>query len=226
MSVVVRPADPSDGAFLTQMLVEAAFWRPEGPRGGVDEVLGQPELAHYVAGWPQVGDLGVVAEAEQPVGAAGLRFFSADDPGYGFVDVGTPELCIGVVPGWRGAGARSRIRPARRTRRCCPRRRGGRAQPERRAGQPGATPVRTGGLPPGRRRGRLPHDAAAPRRLASLPLVAVGLANTWSSADRDHTPQNPPTTPAGTPTGPDRTPRSGCARQARRAPAGTNGRAA
>lgn len=91
------------------MLVEAAFWRPDGPDGSIDEVSRQPELAHYVAGWPRPGDLGVVAEAEHPVGAAWLRFFAASDPGYGFVDVTTPELSMGVVREWRGRGVGARL---------------------------------------------------------------------------------------------------------------------
>ncbi len=99
--VALRPAGPADAAFLIEMLVEAAFWRPDGPRGSVDEVSRQPELAHYVADWPRPGDLGIVAEAERPVGAAWLRFFTASDPGYGFVDVATPEVSMGVVREWR-----------------------------------------------------------------------------------------------------------------------------
>ena len=89
------------------MLVEAISWRPDERRGTVENVLGQPELAHYVAAWPRPGDLGVVAEAEYPVGAAWLRFFSADDPGYGFIDACTPELAMGVVPKWRARGVGS-----------------------------------------------------------------------------------------------------------------------
>ncbi len=104
VAVVLRPARCADAAFLTEMLVEAAFWRPGGPRGRVEDVLGRPELAHYVAGWSRPGDLGVVAEAGHPVGAAWLRYFLADDPGYGFVDAGTPEVALGVVPAWRGRG--------------------------------------------------------------------------------------------------------------------------
>lgn len=102
-----RPAGPGDAAFLTEMLVEAAFWRPDRLRGGVDDVLREPALAHYVTGWPRVGDLGVVAEVEHPVGAAWLRLFPADDPGYGFVDAGTPEVAMGVLPAWRGRGVGS-----------------------------------------------------------------------------------------------------------------------
>jgi len=104
MSPVLRRAGPGDGPFLTQMLVAAAFWRPEAPVSSVDEVMGLPELAHYVTGWPKPGDLGVIAQDEQPIGAAWLRVFSQDDPGYGFIDAQTPELAMGVVPRWRGRG--------------------------------------------------------------------------------------------------------------------------
>lgn len=109
MDVALRPAAAADASFLTDMLVEAACWRPDGPRGSVDDVIRQPELAHYVAGWPQPGDLGVVAEAPDPVGAAWLRFFTGDDPGYGFVDVATPEVAMGVAPQWRGRGVGARL---------------------------------------------------------------------------------------------------------------------
>lgn len=109
MSVAFRFANPGDATFLTEMLVEAAFWRPDGFRGDVDYVLGRPELAHYVTSWPRSGDLGVIAEATAPVGAAWLRFFSADDPGYGFVDADTPEIAMGVVTGWRGRGVGSAL---------------------------------------------------------------------------------------------------------------------
>ena len=47
----------------------------------------------------------MVAEAGGlPVGAAWLRFFPADDPGYGFVSADVPELSIGVAVLWRGRG--------------------------------------------------------------------------------------------------------------------------
>lgn len=109
VDVALRPALASDAAFLTEMLVAAAFWRPEGPVGTSDVVLHDPELAHYVSGWPQAGDLGVVAEADQPVGAAWLRFFTADDPGYGFIDAAIPEVSMGVLDPWRGRGVGRRL---------------------------------------------------------------------------------------------------------------------
>jgi ribosomal protein S18 acetylase RimI-like enzyme len=107
--IEIRPADAADGPFLTEMLVAAAFWRPEGPAGSVADVMGQPELAHYVAGWPQPSDRGVIAEDEQPVGAAWFRFLPASDPGFGFVDSETPELGMGVAQSRRGQGIGSRL---------------------------------------------------------------------------------------------------------------------
>lgn len=70
MGFTLRPARADDAVFLTHMLVEAAFWREDGPHGSVGEVLGTPELAHYVTGWPVPNEVGVVAESDQPVGAA------------------------------------------------------------------------------------------------------------------------------------------------------------
>lgn len=109
MPVLVRPARADDAAFLAEMLVEAVCWRPDGPRRSLDDVLRDPVLAHYVAGWPRGDDLGVVAQAEQPVGAAWLRYSSPAARGYGFVDAATPEVSVAVAPGWRGRGAGTRM---------------------------------------------------------------------------------------------------------------------
>jgi len=109
MPVDLRPAEPADGPFLAEMLATAAFWRPDGPTGTVRAVMDRPELAHYVAGWPQPGDLGVIAEDPRPVGAAWLRFLPASDPGFGFVDAGTPEVSMAVLLGWRGQGVGTRL---------------------------------------------------------------------------------------------------------------------
>ena len=110
MPIELRAAAGPDALFLTEMLVAAAFWRPDGPSGSVEQVLSQPQLAHYVTGWPRPGDLGVIAiEHQDPVGAAWLRLLPADDPGYGFVDADTPELAIGVLAAQRGRGVGTRL---------------------------------------------------------------------------------------------------------------------
>ncbi|MGB7447827.1 MAG: GNAT family N-acetyltransferase [Ornithinimicrobium sp.] len=109
MKAVVRPARASDYAFMTEMTTAAAFWDADDTSGLEQELLRSPELAHYIAGWPLPGDVGVVAEADQPVGAAWFRFFTADDPGYGFVDPAIPEVAIAVASAWRGQGVGARL---------------------------------------------------------------------------------------------------------------------
>lgn len=102
MGIALRPAVGADAAFLTEMLVEAPFWRADGSRASVADVMRMPDLAHYVTGWPRSGDLGVIAEVGRPVGAAWLRIFPVSDPGYGFVDADTPEVSMGIKTQWRG----------------------------------------------------------------------------------------------------------------------------
>lgn len=59
----------------------------------------------YVQNWGREGDTGLIAfDPRGPFGAAWYRIFSADEPGFGFVDEHTPELTIAVVPSRRGGG--------------------------------------------------------------------------------------------------------------------------
>lgn len=102
MSRLLRSATADDHDFLLAMLGEAADW--SGRRLTPAEIMAAPALAHYVAGWPRAGDIGVVAAQDVPVGAAWLRFFEPDDPGYGFVRAGVPEIAMAVVAEHRGHG--------------------------------------------------------------------------------------------------------------------------
>jgi GNAT superfamily N-acetyltransferase len=102
----IRRATAQDYEFLVDMLAAAVNWSPRWKPRSRRQVLADPRTARYVAGWPRETDTGVVAEAgTQPVGAAWLRFFPADDPAYGFVAPGVPELTISVSAPWRGRGA-------------------------------------------------------------------------------------------------------------------------
>jgi len=99
----IRRATADDGAFITDMLLEAVNWSTEWKKQSRSRVLSANRTAHYTIGWPRDTDLGVIAEADgEPIGAAWLRFFCADDPGYGFVAADIPELTIGVAVPWRG----------------------------------------------------------------------------------------------------------------------------
>lgn len=88
------------------MLMYAANWHPDRDTFTWQQVADDPKLSHYAAGWPRPGDLGFVVEDAQGVGlgVAWLRFFTEDDPSYGFLDSDTPELSIGVSPESRGRG--------------------------------------------------------------------------------------------------------------------------
>ena len=51
----LRPAVATDQAFLTEMLAEAAAWRPDAAASTAD-VLANPHFAHYITGWPRPDD--------------------------------------------------------------------------------------------------------------------------------------------------------------------------
>lgn len=104
-SISVRPAGQADGAFLGDMVVEAANWRRGGTRPR-HEVLTSPEHSRYIAGWMRPGDAGFLAldDHSEPIGAAWYRLLPRSDPGFGYVGTGVPELIIGVRPIWRAHG--------------------------------------------------------------------------------------------------------------------------
>ncbi len=102
--VVVRRGGAQDLRFLRDMLHHAFYWKERDPGTGPGPV------ALYVKAWGRPGDTAVIAiEGGFPVGAAWYRLFSAERPGYGFVDERTPELAIAVVPSARGKGIGSKL---------------------------------------------------------------------------------------------------------------------
>lgn len=92
-----RSAGHDDFTFLATMLGEAAVWRPDKPTPTGDEVLADPRYSLYLAGWPRPGDYGLVAEGDEPLGAAWYRTFTEASHGYGFVAEDVPELSIAVI---------------------------------------------------------------------------------------------------------------------------------
>ncbi|MFT4258481.1 GNAT family N-acetyltransferase [Microbacterium sp.] len=102
--VHMRPAVPSDGVFLGDMLVEAANWRVGAARPR-HEVLSTSHR-RYVAGWMRPSDVGIIAVdgTGEPIGAAWYRVLPPDEPGFGFVGTSVPELIIGIRPVWRARG--------------------------------------------------------------------------------------------------------------------------
>jgi ribosomal protein S18 acetylase RimI-like enzyme len=107
----IREARRDDEGFLSQMLYEAATWRPGPRRSSPREVLPHPEIAVYIDGWGRPGDQGLIAETDtgEPVGAAWYRLFSQAAHGFGFVNAETPEITIAVREDVRGRGIGSAL---------------------------------------------------------------------------------------------------------------------
>ena len=119
----LRPATAADQDLLRHML-HLAIFVPPGMEPPPASIIADPAIARYAAHWGQrPGDLGLVASesghdagaaqdigavqgigAAQDIGAAWLRYFTTDEPGFGFVDAATPELTIAIEPAHRGQG--------------------------------------------------------------------------------------------------------------------------
>jgi ribosomal protein S18 acetylase RimI-like enzyme len=104
-----RPAELDDVPFLAAMLGEAAVWRPEKPTPSAVEVMADARYAMYLEGWPRHGDYGLVAEQDQPLGAAWYRLYTEQSHGYGFIADDVPELSIAVIASRRGEGIGRRL---------------------------------------------------------------------------------------------------------------------
>jgi GNAT superfamily N-acetyltransferase len=101
----IRPASQEDEAFLREMLSWTGRWRPGSSPVSPEELATDQHHGRYIDGWMREDDAGVVAEeAGRPIGAAWFRHFTANEPGYGFLDEMTPEISIAVDPGHRGRG--------------------------------------------------------------------------------------------------------------------------
>jgi ribosomal protein S18 acetylase RimI-like enzyme len=100
----IRGIDGLDRDFLEAMFVVAADWNAASAKGE-EHWRADPMLEKYVGAWRDGSDFGFIVEASgEPLGAVWMRYFDAEDPGYGFVDEQTPEITLGVREGFRGQG--------------------------------------------------------------------------------------------------------------------------
>jgi GNAT superfamily N-acetyltransferase len=105
----VRGATALDEPFLREMLYVALFVPPGHP-ALPRSIVREPQVARYVDGWGAPGDRGLIALVDGfEVGAAWVRYFTAREPGYGFVDESTPELSTAVLSAYRGRGIGSQL---------------------------------------------------------------------------------------------------------------------
>lgn len=99
--ITLRGVEDTDFPFLKDMLREAFNWRAD-PEFDTS-ILENPEVRHYVEGWSQSTDFGVIAERSgAPAGAAWARLLTSADPGYGYVGDAIPEITLAVAPEHRG----------------------------------------------------------------------------------------------------------------------------
>ena len=85
---------------------------PEGISPPPKDVVYEPSLINYIEDWGRKGDLGFIAideSSETPLGAAWIRLFSRENPGYGYIDDTIPELTIAVAKDYRGNGLGSQL---------------------------------------------------------------------------------------------------------------------
>lgn len=103
--MLIRPLTSEDEPFLWHALYHAVHV-PPGEALPPADIVQEPGLARYVAGWMQrPDDLGFAAvEAGVPVGAVWVRRWSRSERGYGFVGEATPELSMSLLPDHRGRG--------------------------------------------------------------------------------------------------------------------------
>lgn len=102
--LLIRKAEAGDEPFLREMLFRSLFV-PEGEKLFSRAILREPYISRYIEGWGRSGDAGYIAMVrDRPVGSVTARFFSRENPGYGFIDESIPELGMAVLPEFRGRG--------------------------------------------------------------------------------------------------------------------------
>ena len=104
MTIHYRLLTPADQSVCWEMLMHAAH------ETNLEAVQSLPELRGYAENWGRDGDRGYGAFDDQKVvGAAWVRLWSTEHPGYGFVAEDIPELAIAVIPDCRNQGVGTQL---------------------------------------------------------------------------------------------------------------------
>jgi GNAT superfamily N-acetyltransferase len=101
----LRPVTDDDRALLRAACLVNMNWVE--PRFSLQDLDDRPELAHYYSAYDASRDFGLAAvddDDDAVTAVAWVVFLPADDPGYGFVADGVPELSITAFDGHRGRG--------------------------------------------------------------------------------------------------------------------------
>jgi ribosomal-protein-alanine N-acetyltransferase len=106
MDYVIRPLTSEDESLLWEMLYQGS----QTVAGGTEpaqNIVPQPELAHYVEGWGRAGDVGFVAHDKddgKPLGAVWMRLPKIDRKTQSVEEEATAELAFAVKPAYRRHG--------------------------------------------------------------------------------------------------------------------------
>jgi len=104
----LRPLDAADQERVWRWL-HIALWDPPPAPLRPLEVLQSPAVRIYAEGWGRPGDVGVVGEVDgTPVGACWMRLLPAG-VGLASIDAETPQLGIGLEPGFQRLGHGGRL---------------------------------------------------------------------------------------------------------------------
>lgn len=108
-NLLIRPINFSETGFLAKMLYNAIFV-PPGYERLPDNIIEHPEISKYIKDFGREGDSCFVAEINgELAGAIWARLFSDTNKSYGYVDSGTPELCMAVYEHFRKMGIGTKL---------------------------------------------------------------------------------------------------------------------
>jgi GNAT superfamily N-acetyltransferase len=99
----LRPLTPADHGALLEAILANVNWDSDVMR--LEDIARNNLLSHYADFHPDRGDFGFLLYSQNVwIGIVWLMFFTSDEPGYGFVADGVPELCVCVRKGFRRQG--------------------------------------------------------------------------------------------------------------------------
>jgi ribosomal protein S18 acetylase RimI-like enzyme len=106
MNLHLRKSKPADIQFMTEMLYEAVYWRPNPCKPAFDEALTDPGFRKALVDWgARAGDTAVIALVDtQLAGAAWYRFYADDNFIRGYINETIPVIVIAVHQDYRRKG--------------------------------------------------------------------------------------------------------------------------
>lgn len=100
--LVIRPIKKNDFEILRLATFYNLNWETE--RFSLSEIDSNSRFNYYYNNWDSE-DFGFIAQRHQQVlGVIWLKYFTEDDPGFGFLDINTLELSLCVFPDFRNNG--------------------------------------------------------------------------------------------------------------------------